>query len=300
MKKQILSCLTLTVLAFSPLSAQIVVDAGPEKAVCVDWHGIMDTLSIGGYPTASGGVEPYTYTWEADYAWSIGDYTFTFSASDFLNDTTLANPEVIYAIGDTIEFRLSVDDAEGNTDIDTTNVYFAYFSTHLGNVTYTINQGDSVYLHGMQNVFGGFPPYEYLWRPNHGLSDSTSLAFWAKPEYSVAYYLTKTDSAGCVVTGAPVYYVNVQPVMVEEHEAHQSMVKAYPNPVKDILNLQINPSVQGAFTLRLFLTNGKLIKKQQFKGNTLSVDMMGYPTGVYVYEILNEEGLVEQGRFVVK
>lgn len=66
---------------------------------------------------------------------------------------------------------------------------------------FEINQGDSVFLSGMHNVGGGFPPYEYLWRPNHGLSDSTSLSFWAKPEFSIAYYVTKTDSAGCVVTG---------------------------------------------------------------------------------------------------
>jgi hypothetical protein len=50
--------------------------------------------------------------------------------------------------------------------------------------------------------------------PNHGLTDSTSLAFWAKPANFVAYYLTLTDSAGCVATGAPVYHVNVLPVSV--------------------------------------------------------------------------------------
>ncbi len=296
------SAITLTMICLSmmkPAISQVVSDAGPDRVVCVGFSG-MDTIAIGGSPAATGGTAPYTYTWEAAYTWNIGSHTFNFTASDFLSDTTAANPEIIHAIGDTIEFRLTVKDAENNVAMDTTTIYFAYFGTHLGTVEFTINQGDSIFLSGMENVFGGFPPYEYLWRPNHGLTDSTSLAFWAKPDYSVAYYLTLTDSAGCVVTGAPVYWVTVQPLGVGEYENQETMVKVYPNPVTDFLNIQVNPTLQGEFTLRLFLNDGKLIEEKRFRGNECKVDLLNYPAGIYIYEIRNHQNFSERGSIIVK
>jgi hypothetical protein len=296
------SALTLTMILLGMIKftlSQVISDAGPERVVCVGFPA-MDTITIGGSPSATGGTPPYTYTWETEYTQSLGSHTFNFTASDFLNDTTLANPKIIHAIGDTIQFRLIVTDSENNISIDTTIVYYAYFATHLGYTDITINQGDSIFLYGWENIFGGFPPYEYLWRPNHGLSDSTSLAFWAKPEYSVAYYMTLTDSAGCVVTGAPVYYVNVVPLNVEEFENQNSLVKIYPNPVSNYLNINIDRRIQGKFTFRLFFSNGKITEEKIFQENEFKIDLLNYPRGIYIYEIINNKDFSEQGRIVKK
>ena len=299
MKKLAITLTMIFLAMFQLANSQVTSDAGPDRVVCVDINGI-DTITIGGSPSATGGTPPYTYTWEAEYTLNIGSHTYTFSASDFLNDSTIANPEIIYAIGDTVQFRLTVTDSADNIAIDTTNVYYAYFGTHLGYVNYTINQGDSIFLSGWENVFGGFPPYEYLWRPNHGLTDSTSLAFWAKPEYSVAYYMTLTDSAGCVVTGAPVYGVTVLPLSVDEFENQNSLVKIYPNPVSNYLNINIDRRIQGEFVFRLFLSNGKLIEENRFQENDFRIDLVNYPTGIYIYEITDNKGFSEQGRIVKK
>ena len=297
MKKSAIFLTTIFLAIITPAICQVHSDAGPDRVVCVD-ISFMDIIAIGGSPSASGGTPPYTYTWEASYIWNLGSNTFYFSASDFLNDTTNANPKVIHAIGDTIRFSLTVTDSEGHTSTDTTTVYYAYFGTHLGYTSYTINPGDSVFLYGWENVFGGFPPYKYLWRPNHGLTDSTSLAFWAKPEYSVAYFMTLTDSAGCVVTGAPVYYVNVRPLNTEKFE-HEKRVQVYPNPVKDFLNIRIDQKVQGEFTFHLFFGNGQFAEELRFHEHSARIDLQRYPAGIYLYEISNNKGFHEQGRIIV-
>ncbi len=287
--------LTITDFAFSQISA----DAGSNKVVCVGIQD-MDTVAIGGSPSALGGTPPYTYTWEAEYTVILGSQTIHYTASNLLNDTTLANPKIIMAETDTIEFRLTVTDSKGHTARDTTTVYYSVFGTHLGTFSFYIDQGDSVYLNGTPNVFGGIPPYEYLWRPNYGLTDSTSIAFWAKPDTSVAYYLTKTDSAGCVEVGGPVYYVYVRPLNVEEIGSQNAQVVVYPNPVTDYLNISIGGKTQTGFDFRLFSSSGRLIEEKRFQDANVSIDLANYPVGLYIYEILNSHGLSEQGRIVKK
>jgi hypothetical protein len=279
----------------TPALTQVVADAGQHRVVCAGFPAI-DTIALGGSPSATGGTPPYTYAWEAAVELKIGNRTYHLAASDFLNDTTLANPRVMYAIGDSVQFKLTVTDAQNNVATHSTTVVFAYFFSHLGELHYTINPGDSVYLHGFENVFGGFPPYKYLWRPNHGLSDSTSLAFWAKPDYSIAYYMTLTDSSGCVVRGAPVYHINVLPVNTTIQQ--KPAVRVFPNPVKDVLNIDMGKG--GEFTWRLFMGNGKPVAEKRFNSQQYRVDMGGYPAGVYLYEITDQKGFIEKGRIVVK
>jgi hypothetical protein len=86
-----------------------------------------------------------------------------FTASDFLDDTTSANPTVISS-GENLIFKLTVIDSKSNICTDSVNVRFSIFGTHLGTCNYVIQHGDSVFLSNFHNVLGGISPVNYLWR----------------------------------------------------------------------------------------------------------------------------------------
>lgn len=279
--------------------SQLIADAGPDQYLCVTW-GAEETFEGALNGSASGGVPPYTYAWETEITLGSGNFTITFTASDFLNDTTSSIPLITDTGLDTLGFRLTVTDAEGATSSDTTTIYLSSFASHLAYMNYSIEQGDSIFLNGWENISGGIPPYEYLWQPTHGLSDSTSLSFWAKPETSVAYYMTVTDSIGCVAVGAPVYYVEVLTLSANDLNSENAGVQVYPNPSMDFINLQINPMERGAFTFNLFSSDGRLVEQGLFTENAFRVDVSRHPAGVYIYEVLNQEGFAAQGRIVLQ
>ena len=265
MKKLILISTILLLTQINFVNGQCTADAGSDVIICGDWNG-MDTVQLGGNPTAIGGTPPYTYIWET--TWQVGTWTYT--ASDFLDDTTSANPTVISA-GEELKFNLTVIDSESNVCKDSVNVRFSIFGTHLGTLTFEIQQGDSVFLFGFHNVLGGIPPVKYLWRPNHGLSDSTSLSFWAKPDSSVAYYLTATDSAGCSATGYPVYYVNVLPVSINDQDIGQ-LVKVFPNPSTDQITIRFNVKKPETKSVEFYNNQGQLIHRLRTNEETIKLD----------------------------
>lgn len=300
MKKYYTVFIMLVLLTAGNSFAQLTADAGPNIVACVGINGVFDSTCIGGSPSATGGVPPYTYTWEARYTYQGTYLTFTYFASDFLNDTTLANPTVKYPGGQNIVFRLTVTDAMGATSTDSMRVRFSLFMFTLDYYDYTLNAGDSAYFWIGANVSGGLSPQQYLWRPNHGLIDSTSICFWAKPEHFVAYYLTITDSAGCKITGAPFYYVNVIYQGIKQPAGQTELVEIGPNPAKDFIVVKISPELHGEFTLRLFDTDGKLVKETMFTDNESSLSLAGCNAGLYTYTLHKVDGLIGSGKLIVK
>lgn len=294
MKKLILILTILDLYQINFVFGQCIADAGQDIVVCCGFNG-MDTVQLGGNPTAYGGVPPYTYTWETE--WQVGSWIYT--ASDFLDDTTLANPTIIYT-GENLSFHLTVIDSESNICSDSVHVDFTNFGTHLGYVTYTIQQGDSIYLTGWENVFGGFPPFEYLWRPNHGLIDSTSLSFWAKPDSSVAYYLTLTDSSGCSATGAPVYFVNVNPVSIDKIEKEIVEIKVYPNPSKDQITIEIKGNGSKEKLIEFIDSKGQVTSEKVIIENTLQINSKSLSKGLNFYKITEAGKLIGQGKIIIE
>lgn len=300
MKKMILILMALFLVISPEIIAQCIADAGPDRVVCIGNNGL-EPLQIGGNPTAVSGTPPFTYTWEGRYVITIGTLTFITTASEILNDTTLANPTVVN--NDLLyNFRLilTITDADNNVSKDTMEVYYSIFGITMDINMYTINQGDSIFLDRGSNVFGGKPPYQYLWQPNHGLTDSTHLYFWAKPEHLVRYYVTVTDTAGCTFTGPDFYLISVYPVSVDETVTKNDLLSVFPNPTSEKISFQWTQVPQDELKLSIYNTSGTLVLSQLVLESLFNVDVSSFISGIYSYHITGDHGIVAQGSFVVK
>ena len=193
--------------------SQCLVTTGADLVSCPD-----DSIFMGGNLTTSGFTPPLTYAWETHRQWVIGSHTFNYFASDFLDDTTSANPKLISQEEGVLNFKLTVTDVNGLSCSDSIGVHFSNFMYTLADAwNYYITEGDSIWLNGFQNIAGTVPPFQYVWKPSTGLSDSTSLGFWAKPKVTTLYKLQITDSLGCSATGNGSYRVHVNPLSVDEN-----------------------------------------------------------------------------------
>lgn len=270
---------------FFGVNAQLVANAGNDTTICVSWN-FTGPLELGSYPTAVGGTAPYSYLWEANYYFQILTTTYLNTASDFLSDTTVSNPSLIHTVENPVMFKLTVTDAIGQIDIDTILVSFSIFNTHLVQYNHSMILGDSVEFTSLPNVDGGIPPLSYLWRPNNGLTDSISYTnFWVKPEISTDYYLTVTDSVGCVVSGAPVFFVFIGYVSLNEvFNSNNQDFTVFPNPSNGQIHLNLdNKKIQ---KIILFNDLGLVVKEIDDFQNEY-IDMSELKDGSYLIEIIS-------------
>jgi hypothetical protein len=195
----------------SILSAQknvFTVDCGRDTMFCL---GI--GAYIGSQVKLTNGSPPYQYTWNCNPRKVSSNLTFT--ASDYLNDTTLLNP-FLKGIGlqnKPWRFYLKVVDGNDNISIDSIDIQCSTFSIKTYVINLTLTAGDSVQFHNDVLVGGGIPPVKYYWTPGIGLDDSTRIDAWCKPKKTTSYLQYIIDSAGC--KSDPNLGINVRVITTE-------------------------------------------------------------------------------------
>ena len=285
----ILSFCTYNSLAQTPLIA----DAGSDVIICSTVEDGIKPHFIGGQPSASGGVPPYIYSWSFSYSPSWASDTSY--ASDFFNDTTLANPTLVWMeIGNRPEippFILTVTDSLGNMTQDTVQIQMSYFNMILPQYYFHINQGDSFYMNREPDVHGGTGSLSWLWRPNHGLIDSTNAHFWAKPDTSIEYYVTGTDSLGCSQKGGQsLVVVIVSPLSIQNQEP-KTNIKIYPNPTTNFIQIEIEEITKTkVFTLYDML--GKEVLTTTLSSSNQTIDVSQLARGNYSFVIGESSGKI--------
>ncbi len=190
------------VCAGTPKQAQVVVfppvfaDAGFDKSMpgCAN-----ASVSIGGRPTAFG-TGPFTYNW---------------SPTGNLNDSTDENPIVTGLFATTI-FTVTVTDVYGctATDIVQVEVTPSTLTAEAGNGgTYCFGPGGFVQLGGLPTAVGGQPPYTYDWSPLTALFNPASSNPLAQPTATTTYIVTVTDANGCTAVDSVTVTVRQAPTI---------------------------------------------------------------------------------------
>jgi gliding motility-associated-like protein len=203
-------CSATTVFATVVVRPKVNADAGADKTVT---SCSASCVTIGGSPSASGGNGTFTYAW---------------SPSVSVNDTSLANPTVCN-LGASQVYILTVTDGNNcsATDAVAVTVTPSSLTAEAGSGgALCLGSGDSVMLGGFPTAVGGTPPYNYTWAPTAGLNLTNPANPEAFPSSTTTYYLTLTDALGCISIDSAT--VRVYPTLVANAGADTTVCATYP------------------------------------------------------------------------
>ncbi|MDL2223753.1 hypothetical protein LJB92_00380 [Bacteroidales bacterium OttesenSCG-928-M06] len=210
--KKLTLLFALFISVFLTCRGQFEVKIGNDTTFC---SNCIDNLTIAPNLSITGGIAPYSYTWTAKIT-PEENSEYYLGASDYLNDTTLANPSFImyWKNGIWNKFFLTVRDSHGNTAQDSIRIRFSgFYGFPLSVIPLFISMGDSILL-SLPDL-GGIKPYQsYKWLPSEYLSNPDSSVTWAKPEKEMHYVCYIVDSVGCKGSLANPIWIIVDPVSI--------------------------------------------------------------------------------------
>lgn len=170
----------------SLMAQSLTVDAGPDKVLCPN-----GTVTLGGNPTAIGGLAPYTYSW---------------SPTTGLSSTNIANPTANPA--DFTIYTVTVTDDTGAVHVDMVSVTLSPLFFVGAGTSINFCKDSSGIIGGINNPVG--QGIIYSWAPLEGLNDSTLAQPTAQPKVTTIYTLTSTI-LGCTAVTDTVTVNVVQP-----------------------------------------------------------------------------------------
>ncbi|NNC85329.1 MAG: T9SS type A sorting domain-containing protein, partial [Bacteroidia bacterium] len=151
--------------------------------------------------------------------------------------------------------------------------------------------GDSVVLQGV--VTGGISPYTYAWKKGSTvLANTTDKLVVFKHG---GYKLKVTDSNGCQY-GSPKLRVNpiscriMNDVINEapkEEVSYELEIKAYPNPFRESINVEVPSYSEAELEIRIFDLYGRKIFGNTFPGAyDYEISVKGVDNGYYILEVI--------------
>ena len=169
-----------------------VVDAGVNQTICIGSSTI-----IGGSPTGSGGVTPYTYVW---------------SNAGLLDDNTLANPNATPVVQTT--YTVTVTDFGSCSAIASVTISLNTLPIADAGADQVFCTGGGVQIGGSPTASGGGgSAFTYLWDNPASLDDNTASNPNATPLVNTTYTVTITDNLGCTDTDAVIVSVTLPPTV---------------------------------------------------------------------------------------
>jgi hypothetical protein len=271
--------------------SQCLITLGPDETICTDFGQAEFTLGQNLF--VMDGIPPYSYSWSCE----VETFFFDYTASDFLNDTTLAEPELIDFGIDSLTFVLTVTDSEGNTCSDSINVFICSFGIDLADGQFTIDQGDTVSIYS--SVGGNCMPVTYQWEPNYNISDVNASNPQVWPDTTTFYTNVATDSAGCSMFDGDIFEVYVNPLSTSSRQGPIEP-KLYPNPMVDFTTVDLSGMEVNGWSLEIYDVMGRRVRSENLVTDQQVILKGQLTSGVYSYRILDGNEVLGKGQFVVR
>jgi len=84
----------------------------------------------------------------------------------------------------------------------------------------------------------------------------------------------------------------------------QGTVSVYPNPFSESATIEINPSLindaKGDITFKIYDVFGREVYRLPITGNRLLILRGNLTSGIYIYEVVSEEGVIGKGKLVIE
>jgi len=235
--------------------------------------GVQDSARL--TASVSGGAPPYRYVWSME---PVTYLSYTFHASDFLDDTSRAQPLLRTPSQDSLYFRLSLRDSLGTVATDSMLVTFSQMGTHLGQWSVSIEASDTVQLPG-PNVNSSYPLDSVEWSPARGLVNRHALRPLATPDSSVTYRARIWDSQGCSWEGAEFIFITVNGIGLEELSG--ASFEVFPTPLRPGEKLQLRLPAKGPYQLILRDARGREVASWLGGAKKKSIILPDMAPGIY-------------------
>lgn len=133
----------------------------------------------------------------------------------------------------------------------------------------------------------------YQWYLNNQIIEGATAQVYT-PSQNGVYTLVITNNLGCTASSVPFELTTVSANTPESWRE----IDIYPNPVSDLLQIDLNNDFIGTLQIEVFNASGQQLRSLDIlpgMNNTVSLDLSTLSTGLYFVKLTNEEGsLVEK------
>ena len=212
----------------------------------------------------------------ADYAWNFGSNASPATA-------TGAGPHtVVYTAAGSSTVSLDVSNSIGQSGTESKPDVILTGDAHSPSFT---EENDSDKSTAKLVASAGD---SYQWYKNFApVSGATDQVFFAD---EIANYLVDVTINGCTVQTSQMRIIT----STEEDQLFKQGVTIYPNPVKDILNVQVSNAALGELQIRIINAAGSIIIDKTVQKSSFDAEykfyLSEYKSGVYLIEVTSEKG----------
>jgi hypothetical protein len=286
--------LLLVVSSASNGQAPLNADSGVDTNYCI----YNDTIVLGGSPTASGGIEPYTYNWFM-YSKTTGN---VMSILSNLGESHEANPVISpyeflgRNINDMVKVKVTVTDGSYSIVSDSSIIGISCIKYMHLMLCGRIIHNDSVQL-ALCNIYQGIEPFSFHWTPEKDISNPYIENPMVKPDTITYYSVEVTDNIGCSAEDGILVYVDKE-TNIENWNINSEHIK-FQNPIKEGDMIYFNDDLIGS-SLILSTINGVVLYQKIIESNNLNIGDIIRSKGVFLYMVITSTNKRFTGKIIRK